>query len=632
MVLKPKIQKLYEEGKFILDEENSLRFYLEALSDLNLKNIYDSYEDFLNPKSLKRKDNKALEEQIINFFNLLFTYDDCQRFEDSNEILNFMIEKGFAFKKNDKIVVPKELGKIYFENTTLDSDYSKEFFTLIFTSYQMLNGLFPVALVDQIIKEYAINISKETALKEIEKLKYASYNDKFFKAIDDNDKESIEAMEELYEKKEKSTYRILNNTEISTYFGLYEMFIFQLSQVLKTNATKLKVRYMFTYLYDENSAYDSIDELSEKYKLNKKKREELTSIICEFVPYMRFWVLNGRTIEESNLDDVIEQFTMDKKPKDSLQDCLKGLSDNALNELKSYNDLDDNSSVDELCIEINKSLDAYFTNCSKNDLEIIILSHEDVVDYIIDCDDILSGFMFPYRENDKVKLFVPKEIRTSIEKELSRKPEDEDIFDNDFDIESIVQTYIYSNGIIEKSVLQNLLKENHDYDISIKELDNIAKDSEILFNKDYYTILENLLNDDSREEILKAKKDFGKYKKAEYKMALSETLCVEDLSKVLENCDEAFLQEITTICLVILHQGLVKKDIVDTTFEHYKFKKEQMIKITDIMKKYKNDFPQWSLNGYSLKEVQELRTSKKVGRNDPCPCGSGKKYKNCCGK
>jgi len=24
--------------------------------------------------------------------------------------------------------------------------------------------------------------------------------------------------------------------------------------------------------------------------------------------------------------------------------------------------------------------------------------------------------------------------------------------------------------------------------------------------------------------------------------------------------------------------------------------------------------------------------SHKVGRNDPCPCGSGKKYKNCCGK
>ncbi len=27
-----------------------------------------------------------------------------------------------------------------------------------------------------------------------------------------------------------------------------------------------------------------------------------------------------------------------------------------------------------------------------------------------------------------------------------------------------------------------------------------------------------------------------------------------------------------------------------------------------------------------------VRTKKKVGRNDPCPCGSGKKYKNCCGR
>jgi len=26
------------------------------------------------------------------------------------------------------------------------------------------------------------------------------------------------------------------------------------------------------------------------------------------------------------------------------------------------------------------------------------------------------------------------------------------------------------------------------------------------------------------------------------------------------------------------------------------------------------------------------RESPKIGRNDPCPCGSGKKYKKCCGK
>ena len=34
-------------------------------------------------------------------------------------------------------------------------------------------------------------------------------------------------------------------------------------------------------------------------------------------------------------------------------------------------------------------------------------------------------------------------------------------------------------------------------------------------------------------------------------------------------------------------------------------------------------------------EVQKVetirRTDKKIGRNDPCPCGSGKKYKQCHG-
>ena len=26
-----------------------------------------------------------------------------------------------------------------------------------------------------------------------------------------------------------------------------------------------------------------------------------------------------------------------------------------------------------------------------------------------------------------------------------------------------------------------------------------------------------------------------------------------------------------------------------------------------------------------------VKVGKKVGRNDPCPCGSGKKFKKCCG-
>jgi len=30
--------------------------------------------------------------------------------------------------------------------------------------------------------------------------------------------------------------------------------------------------------------------------------------------------------------------------------------------------------------------------------------------------------------------------------------------------------------------------------------------------------------------------------------------------------------------------------------------------------------------------VEQAKAAKSLGRNDPCSCGSGKKYKKCCGK
>lgn len=29
-------------------------------------------------------------------------------------------------------------------------------------------------------------------------------------------------------------------------------------------------------------------------------------------------------------------------------------------------------------------------------------------------------------------------------------------------------------------------------------------------------------------------------------------------------------------------------------------------------------------------QVKEIKTKRKIGRNDSCPCGSGKKFKRCC--
>jgi hypothetical protein len=53
------------------------------------------------------------------------------------------------------------------------------------------------------------------------------------------------------------------------------------------------------------------------------------------------------------------------------------------------------------------------------------------------------------------------------------------------------------------------------------------------------------------------------------------------------------------------------------------------------------ELPQWDgiLSAEDRKSIQKdynrsktVVNGSKVGRNDPCPCGSGKKYKKCCGK
>lgn len=60
---------------------------------------------------------------------------------------------------------------------------------------------------------------------------------------------------------------------------------------------------------------------------------------------------------------------------------------------------------------------------------------------------------------------------------------------------------------------------------------------------------------------------------------------------------------------------------------------------TNVITQLSNILPLWSLKGHSRKELSLevkapslTRTVEKIGRNEPCPCGSNKKYKKCCGK
>ncbi len=95
-----------------------------------------------------------------------------------------------------------------------------------------------------------------------------------------------------------------------------------------------------------------------------------------------------------------------------------------------------------------------------------------------------------------------------------------------------------------------------------------------------------------------------------------------------------------------INDSLIKPNPIDTMDENTEvnlgFDKKKLYKnMVDAKADWLYNLPEW--DSIFTKEEQhalflEQRKSgtiikpKKVGRNDPCPCGSGKKYKYCCGR
>ena len=83
----------------------------------------------------------------------------------------------------------------------------------------------------------------------------------------------------------------------------------------------------------------------------------------------------------------------------------------------------------------------------------------------------------------------------------------------------------------------------------------------------------------------------------------------------------------------------LNKDVVSSLMKAHLFLKEaQQVQANiaparlnlDALKTGREESP--SGQQKEAKKAQPVRVEKKVGRNEPCPCGSGKKYKNCHGK
>jgi len=89
----------------------------------------------------------------------------------------------------------------------------------------------------------------------------------------------------------------------------------------------------------------------------------------------------------------------------------------------------------------------------------------------------------------------------------------------------------------------------------------------------------------------------------------------KDISEENPSLDEPMPSKLTLAALRIFSSEIRNQDRVDIIKTHYKMLKEHC-----------KDWPVQSMSDPDFDE-----DSIKIGRNEPCPCGSSKKYKRCCG-
>ncbi|GAE01052.1 SecC motif-containing protein [Clostridium botulinum B str. Osaka05] len=275
-----------------------------------------------------------------------------------------------------------------------------------------------------------------------------------------------------------------------------------------------------------------------------------------------------------------------------------------------------------------------------------------------------KGIIFQIDE-DKNKVVIPEELKDNIKENFIEEEEFNLGFYISKDILKVVQVLLHYYGALS---LEELYKIIHSMSSNL----NYGKDRniEIEFDRSYLT---NLLSDNNRsyygikkqdntyyvEDVINLSYVLQGHKAIQYldykELSINyirkfnkEEFYIKPLEKLKKymkedlNIKEEKLNELmySTSCL------MKNAFSVDYIFEDIKgriyLKNEEIERdIKDIITEINNNIEKWCLRGHSITEiklkedkiyekVEKVNHKGKIGRNDPCPCGSGKKYKKCC--
>lgn len=257
------------------------------------------------------------------------------------------------------------------------------------------------------------------------------------------------------------------------------------------------------------------------------------------------------------------------------------------------------------------------------------------------------GLAFSGTKDDEAFVIVPKELREIISSNIDKDLKEKSILNEEIIKATAGMVYYFGVCKIDfiKSNINKLFAVDFD-DTYISSL--IASGEEVGYD---YVIDGDMLCHIDVEDVEKiitlqeeAKNDYYKFDKKSLIKAgkidfVEENKQVTKLEKVLGELfviDKNILKEEMDSFIVAIKNEVERSEAIDIFLQAYEIESEQEREIftyeLDVLAK---SIRKWSLKGYTedeiAKEASRVVNVVKIGRNDPCICGSGKKYKKCCG-
>ncbi|MBC5640868.1 MULTISPECIES: SEC-C metal-binding domain-containing protein [Clostridia] len=268
--------------------------------------------------------------------------------------------------------------------------------------------------------------------------------------------------------------------------------------------------------------------------------------------------------------------------------------------------------------------------------EISLLSYVPLLNY---------GVIFTYLKNEDVFMVMPKEVKEA----LNDMSNDEDS-QRYFEVVKYIVAFAEAYGVYESEILVETFNLHNEEKLSLEEFNSIfekyAASSKIV--KPYKEhIIESILlyNIESLEQLLENRKKIAEYYKLDKEkidayskefhchMTEAHTSLYETFLKLCANKDIAD-KLFKDICGPLVFSD-VNIQYVISELKKRNIQFNTMVEFQNVVakiQKVNKNTRKWSYKGYTENELALIPNKKLLGRNEPCLCGSGRKYKKCCGR